>query len=112
MEEELRESMERAFEAYGDPLGNLAMFKYMGRGMKAIDYDWPAVVGNLQKTRKIWGRLSRILSREGGVQRFWDIFQGGETVGVVVRGGDVGTSPQDGSVPDYFPTQGRTTYHQ
>ena len=66
MEEELRESMERAFEAYGDPLENLAMFKYMERVMKAIDYDWSAVVGNLQKTRKIWGRLSRILSREGG----------------------------------------------
>ena len=27
--------------------------------------DWPAVAGNLVKARKIWGRLSRILSREG-----------------------------------------------
>ena len=30
------------------------------------DDDWLAVVGNLGKARKILGRLSRILSREGG----------------------------------------------
>ena len=31
----------------------------------AGDYDWLAVVDNLVKARKSWGRLSRILSREG-----------------------------------------------
>ena len=64
-EEELRESTERAFEAYGDPLKNVTTFKYMGRVMASGDDDWPAVVGNLQKARNSWGRLSRILSREG-----------------------------------------------
>ena len=29
------------------------------------DADWPGVVGNLQKARKIWRKLSQILSREG-----------------------------------------------
>ena len=29
------------------------------------DDDWLAVVGNLGKARKSWGRLSRILSLEG-----------------------------------------------
>ena len=37
--------------------------------MKAGDDDWPAVVGNLVKARKSWGRLSRILSREGADKR-------------------------------------------
>ena len=63
-EEELRESTERGFEAYGGPLGNVTEFKYLGQVMTAGDDDWPAVVGNLQKARKSWGRLLRILSRE------------------------------------------------
>ena len=38
--------------------------------------------------------------------------QGGDTGGVVVRGGNVGTDPQYGAVPEYFPTQGHTTSHR
>ena len=63
-EEELRESTERAVEAYGEPLENVTVFKYLGRVMTAVDDGWPAVVGNLQRARKSWGRLSRILRRE------------------------------------------------
>ena len=33
--------------------------------LTAVDNDWLAVVGNLEKAQKSWGRLSRILSREG-----------------------------------------------
>ena len=33
--------------------------------LKAGNDDWIAVIGNLGKARKIWGRFSRILSREG-----------------------------------------------
>ena len=43
----------------------MTTFKYLGQVMTAGDYDWPAVVGNLQKARKSWGRLSRILIWEG-----------------------------------------------
>ena len=54
-EAELRESLERAFEAYGEPLQNVTAFKYLVQ---------LAVVGNLGKERKSWGRLSRILILE------------------------------------------------
>ena len=64
-EEELSEITERAFQAYGEPLENVTAFRYMGRVMTVGDDDWPAVVGNLQRKRKSWGRLSHILSREG-----------------------------------------------
>ena len=37
--------------------------------MTAGDDDWPAVTGNLVKARKIWGRLSRTLRREGADNR-------------------------------------------
>ena len=64
-EEELRESTERAFEAYGTTLENVTTFKYMLLVMTAGDDYWPAVVGSLWKARKSWGRLSRILIQEG-----------------------------------------------
>ena len=63
---ELRDSMERAFEAYGKPLETLLSFKYLGRLMTTGDDDWQAVAGNLVKAQKSLGRLSRILSRAGG----------------------------------------------
>ena len=33
--------------------------------MTNTDDDWPAVAGNLRKARVTWGRLARILGREG-----------------------------------------------
>ena len=38
------------------------------------DDDWLAVVGNLGEVRKSWGRLSRILSREGADPNLSGIF--------------------------------------
>ena len=64
-EAELRESLERAFEVYGEPLENLTAFWCLGQVLMAGDDDWLAVVGKLGKARKSWGWLSRILSREG-----------------------------------------------
>ena len=64
-EDKLWERSERAFQAYGAPLENVTVFKYLGRVTTTGDDDWPAVEGNLQKVRKSCGRMSRILSREG-----------------------------------------------
>ena len=46
-EKELWEISERSFEAYGDTLDNVAVFKYMGRFITAGDEDWPVVAGIL-----------------------------------------------------------------
>ena len=40
-------------------------FRYLGRILTSTDDDWPAVARNLQKARATWGRLARILGREG-----------------------------------------------
>ena len=58
-----------AFEVYGKQIESVPRFTYLGRVMTAGDDDWPAVAGNLEKARKIWGRLHRILSREGATPR-------------------------------------------
>ena len=54
-----------AFEVYGEHLESVPRFTYLGRVMTAGDDDWPAVAGNLNKARRSWGRLQRILRREG-----------------------------------------------
>ena len=56
--------LERACEAYGEPLESVTAFRYPGRVLTSGDYGWIAVVGNLGKARKSWGRLSWILIRE------------------------------------------------
>ena len=42
--------------------------------MTAGDDDWQAVAGNLAKARRIWGRLQRILGREGATARISGAF--------------------------------------
>ena len=64
-EEELWEISERAFQAYGAPLENMKALKYLVREMTVGDDDCPEMAGNFQRARKSWGRMSRILSREG-----------------------------------------------
>ena len=73
-ETELRESTEMAFEAYWKPLKAVPSFKYLGRMMTVGDDHCPAVAENLVKARKSWGRLTRILSREGADKRMSGTF--------------------------------------
>ena len=40
-------------------------FRYLGRILTSTDDDWPAVARNLQRVWATWGRLARILGREG-----------------------------------------------
>ena len=57
--------MERAFKAYGEPIHNVLVFRYLRRVLKAGDDDWLAVLGKLGKAQKSWGRLSRVMGWEG-----------------------------------------------
>ena len=58
-------TLEMAFHAYGNKMRAVTEFWYLGRVMTNTDDDWPAVAGNLRKARVTWGRLARILGREG-----------------------------------------------
>ena len=40
-------------------------FRYLRRLLTATDDDWPVVSGNIRKARVSWGRLARVLGREG-----------------------------------------------
>ena len=64
-EAELEITSEKAFHAYRTKMRAVTEFKYLGRVLTKTDDDWPAVVGNIRKARASWGRLARILGREG-----------------------------------------------
>ena len=74
VEEDLRESTERAFQAYGKPLGTVTLFNYLIRVMTAGGDDWMAVASNLRKAWKSWLRITRILGREGADPRVSRMF--------------------------------------
>ena len=56
---------DRAFNAYGRRLNSVKEFRCLRRILTSTDDDWPEVARNLQKARATWGRLARILGREG-----------------------------------------------
>ena len=64
-EAEIRENLERSFHAYGKQMKAVTEFHYLGQLLTATDDDWPAVAGNIQKAHVSWGRLARVLRREG-----------------------------------------------
>ena len=68
-EAEIIDRTEMAFEVYGEQIESVPRFTYLGRVMTAGDDDWPAVAENLAKARRSWGRLQRILRREGATPR-------------------------------------------
>ena len=80
--------MERAFEAYGEPLKNVTVFRYLIWVLTTVDDDWISVVDNLGKARNSWGRLSRILSREGADTRVLGHFYKEVSQGVFLFGAE------------------------
>ena len=64
-ETETRENLERAFHTYGKPMEAVSEFRYLGQLLTATDDNWPEVAGNIKKALGSWGRLARVLGREG-----------------------------------------------
>ena len=106
-EAEIIESAERAFEAYGGQLESVSSFTYLGRVMTAGDDDWPAAEGNLKKARRSWGRLSRILGREGATAGISGTFFKSVVQQVLIlRGRDVGSNTTDVKGAERISTRG------
>ena len=64
-------------------------FTYLGRVLTANDDGWPAVVGNLGKARRSWGRLYRVLGREGADPKVSRAFYTAVTQAVLLFGADI-----------------------
>ena len=63
VEEEYQARSETAFRLYGQPLNMVMSFHYLVRIFTEMDDDWPEVIGNLQKWRRICSCLSKILGK-------------------------------------------------
>ena len=61
----MRKTLERAFHAYGTRMEAVTECRYLGRVLTATDDDWPAVASTIRKAQVSWGRLARVLEREG-----------------------------------------------
>jgi hypothetical protein len=57
------------FHVAGSLLAVVCDFLYLGRWLSENDLDDLAVTSNIKKARQCWGRLSRILTREGANPR-------------------------------------------
>ena len=64
-ETETKENLERAFRAYGQPMEAVTEFRYLGQILTAMEDDWTAVAGNIEKARRSWGRLAKVMGMEG-----------------------------------------------
>ena len=87
-EAETRENSERSFEVYRAPIASVTEFKYLGIILRATDDDWLAVVGNLGKARRSWGRLSQVLGREGADPKVSRAFYTAVTQAVFIFGSE------------------------
>ena len=66
--------------------------------LTTVDDDWLAVVGNIGEARKSWGRLSRVLSREGSDPKVSGHFYKAVAKGVLLfRYREMGAQPKDGA---------------
>ena len=63
-------------------------FRYLGRLLTATDDDWPAMAGNIRKARVNWGRLARVLGREGADPKVSRIFYTAKTQQVLLFGAE------------------------
>jgi exonuclease III len=56
---------ETVFTVEGIPIETVTDFKYLGRVVNNSDGDGPTVHRSLQRARATWGRIGRVLSKEG-----------------------------------------------
>ena len=82
----MRKTSERAFHAYWTQIEAVTEFRFLERVLIATDDDWPAVASNIRKARVSWGRLARVLGREGADPRVSQSFYTAVTQQVLLFG--------------------------
>ena len=87
-ETKMRENSEQAFQAYGKPMEAVSEFHYLRRLLSVTDDDWPAVAVNIRKARVSWGRLARVLGREGADPKVSQSFYTAVTQKVLLFGAE------------------------
>ena len=63
-------------------------FKYLGQTLDQTDDDWPAVRQKIMRARLIWGRLGKIMRREGAEPRVLKMFDRAVAQAVLLFGSE------------------------
>ena len=79
------------FTAYGEPLEQVDVFKYLGRLLAMDDNDMQAVRHNLRKARGVWKRISVLLRRENLPPRVCGMFYKAVVQSVLLYGSETWT---------------------
>ena len=87
-EAELEITSVKSFHTYGTKMRAVMEFKYLGRVLTNTYDDWPAVADNIRKARANWGRLARILGREGADLKVTRSFYNAVTQQVLLFGAE------------------------
>ena len=57
-------TLRQRFTAKGNPLKRVQLFKYLGRIIAYGSNDVPAACRQLARARAVWGRLSKVITKE------------------------------------------------
>jgi exonuclease III len=71
---EAQRALQQKFTVSDTPIERVTTFKYLGRQTASCDDDWPALCLNLNKARKRWMDISRVLVHEGADKRISGMF--------------------------------------
>ena len=105
----MRVTSERVFHAYGENMRAVTEFRYLGRVLTDTDDDWPEVAGNIRKAQASWGRLARVLGREGTDPKVSRSFYTSVTQQVLLFGAELWVlTKKYGICPGRLPGQGIT----
>ena len=72
--EDTEERIGRIFSAYGKPLTAVPLFMYLERKLSSYENDWMVLGKNLRRAQGEWGRLAKILGKEGEYRRMVERF--------------------------------------
>ena len=81
-------ALREVFQAYGEELERVEVFKYLGRLVSMDDNDVQAVRSNLKKARKCWARISRVLRAENASPRVCGMFYKATVQAVLLYGSE------------------------
>ena len=78
----------QTFTLAGQPIETVSTFKYLGRILDKNDDDLPAIKANIQKAKKRWARITRVLTRENASPRVMGYFYKAVVQSVLLYGSE------------------------
>ena len=83
-----QDALQQEFFCGGDELEKVEVFKYLGRMLTYDDNDTQAMRVNLNKARKCWARISRVLKAENATPRVCGVFYKATVMAVLLFGSE------------------------